>query len=110
MDCDHQHQPSCIPLFYNEIEKDDADIISGSRYLDPENNGTAKPPPERVIINKKITILLNQMLNLKLTDSFCGFKAYRVESLKKLKLTENGYGLPLQLWIQVRQPMFESMK
>ena len=100
MDCDYQHQPSWIPQFFKEIRRDDADIISGSRYLGPAYQGETKPPAERVAINKKITTLLNQTLELKLTDSFCGFKAYRVESLKKLKLTEKGYGLPLQLWIQ----------
>ena len=100
MDCDHQHQPSWIPQFFKEIRRNDADIISGSRYLDTAYQGEKKPPAERVAINKKITALLNQTLELKITDSFCGFKAYRVESLKKLKLTEKGYGLPLQLWVQ----------
>ncbi|GAG20438.1 unnamed protein product, partial [marine sediment metagenome] len=35
-----------------------------------------------------------------ITDSFCGFKVYRMEGLKKLELTEKGYGFPLQLWVQ----------
>lgn len=98
MDCDHQHQPSCIPQFFKNIDKDEADIISGSRYLlstAPEN-----VPVDRLRINRCITALLNSALALELTDAFCGFKAYRVESLKKLKLIETGYGLPLQLWIQ----------
>ncbi|MCA8988422.1 MAG: hypothetical protein KDA78_12305, partial [Planctomycetaceae bacterium] len=34
------------------------------------------------------------------TDSFCGFKAYRTSALKKLRLTIDGYAMPLQLWIQ----------
>jgi len=33
LDCDYQHEPSYIPQFYIEIKKNDADIISGSRYL-----------------------------------------------------------------------------
>jgi dolichol-phosphate mannosyltransferase len=37
---------------------------------------------------------------LQLTDAFCGFKAYRVESLQKLDLTEQGYAMPLELWVQ----------
>jgi len=100
MDCDHQHQPSRILHFLKEIEKNDADIISGSRYLYMENLGSAKPPPERVAINRQITYLLNNILGINLSDSFCGFKAYRVKSLNRLNLTEKGYGLPLQLWIQ----------
>jgi dolichol-phosphate mannosyltransferase len=98
IDCDHQHEPSCIPRFYSEIEKDDADIISGSRYLDAARPLTA--PPERIAINKKVTRMLNESLGLSLTDSFCGFKAYRASSVTRLTLTETGYRFPLQLWIR----------
>ncbi len=51
-------------------------------------------------MNRCITALLNSALGIDITDAFCGFKAYRVSALKKLKLTEKSYGLPLQLWIQ----------
>ena len=39
-------------------------------------------------------------MGLSLTDTFCGFKAYRVASLAKLAITEPGYGMPLELWVQ----------
>jgi dolichol-phosphate mannosyltransferase len=35
-----------------------------------------------------------------LTDAFCGFKAYRREALAKLHITETGWGMPLQAWVQ----------
>ena len=41
-----------------------------------------------------------QTLGLKLTDSFCGFKAYRVSSLPAFDVTELGYAMPLQHWVQ----------
>ena len=47
-----------------------------------------------------ITELLNERFGLNLTDSFCGFKAYRVDSLARLRITELGYAMPLQLWVQ----------
>lgn len=100
IDCDHQHEPSYIPHFYSEIEKDNADIISGSRYLRIMNSGSAPLPADRVAINRKIANMLNQNLDIRLTDSFCGFKAYRIKAIFKLKLTERGYGFPLQLWIR----------
>lgn len=99
MDCDHQHQPSYLPVFCKRIANTLADIISGSRYLE-KNSNTDSVPYERLAINRRITRLLNQELKLALTDAFCGFKAYRVRSLKNINLTENGYGLPLELWIQ----------
>jgi glycosyltransferase involved in cell wall biosynthesis len=100
IDCDHQHEPSYIPHFYSEIENDDADIISGSRYLRQASSDLSAVPAERITINKEITDLLNHSLGLKLTDTFCGFKAYRTSAILKLTLSEEGYGLPLQLWIQ----------
>ena len=103
IDCDHQHEPSYIPRFYFEIKKDNADIISGSRYLRRINLGSVSPPADRVAINRKITNILNQNLGIRLTDAFCGFKAYRTRAVSRLKLTERGYGLPLQLWIQASQ-------
>lgn len=100
IDCDCQHEPSYIPCFCSEIHKDDADIISGSRYLRKTPLGMTRPPADRVSINRRITSMLNQSLPIALTDAFCGFKAYRTESICKIRLTEKGYGLPLQLWIR----------
>lgn len=100
MDCDLQHQPKDIKRFYKEIKNSNYDIISGSRYLNFKKNENIKIPQDRFKINKKITEKLNKITNYNLTDSFCGFKAYKVSALKKLKLTEAGYGMPVQLWIE----------
>jgi len=100
MDCDHQHEPSFIPRFHEVITEDCEDIISGSRYIDVMNHGSMLPPPARLAINRKMTEMINQVLGLKLTDSFCGFKAYRTQKMIDLKLTESGYGFPIQLWIK----------
>jgi dolichol-phosphate mannosyltransferase len=76
-----------------------ADIVSGSRYL-KAFGGNSLPPKERRRINELVTAELNERLGLKLTDAFCGFKAYRVPCLAKLHLTEPGYAMPLELWVQ----------
>jgi len=97
MDCDGQHLPEEIPAFLNQISY--YDIVSGSRYLIP-NSLNQKIPQDRYAINREITEKLNNITGLRLTDSFCGFKAYRVNALKKMNLTESSYGMPLQLWMQ----------
>jgi len=96
IDCDGQHEPQRIPRFVQASH--DYDIVSGSRYLDlfPEDNA---PPPERRMVNEQITTELNHRLSLSLTDAFCGFKAYRTAALAKLDLSEDGYGMPLELWV-----------
>jgi len=98
MDCDEQHEPRRIPAFVRAAAADDADIISGSRYLSQEAGD--QPPADRRSINETITELLNSTLGLSLTDSFCGFKAYRVAALAKLHLTIPGYAFPMQFWVQ----------
>jgi glycosyltransferase involved in cell wall biosynthesis len=99
MDCDEQHEPAKIPMFYAQAIKDEADIISGSRYLQAEA-GEDMPPPDRRNINKVITDLLNDSLKLHLTDAFCGYKAHRVSAMRKLHLTIPGYAFPMQFWVQ----------
>jgi dolichol-phosphate mannosyltransferase len=97
MDCDGQHEPARIPVLLEAIH--DADIVSGSRYLRDFRQDTAAPQ-DRQQINRQITTELNELLGLNLTDTFCGFKAYRGEALTKLHITETGWGMPLQLWVQ----------
>ena len=130
IDCDEQHEPHLISTFLDEINLPlipsfttsplhslqrrglrggqrrgggrSYDIVSGSRYL--KEYSTNNPPPlDRKQINEEITKIINKITGYNLTDSFCGFKAYKVDSLRKLKLTEWGYGMPLQLWIQAWQ-------
>ena len=97
MDCDGQHEPSRIAVLLEAIH--DADIVSGSRYL-RDFRQDSLPPQDRRRINQQITAELNDCLGLDLTDSFCGFKAYRNAVLAKLHITETGWGMPLQLWVQ----------
>lgn len=97
IDCDGQHSPMRIPAFVRAAEQ--ADIVSGSRYLQ-EFPGDTPPPVERRRINELITGLVNSRLGLHLTDAFCGFKAYRSAALSRLDITEAGYAMPLQLWVQ----------
>jgi glycosyltransferase involved in cell wall biosynthesis len=99
MDCDEQHEPKMIPKFIDEIEKDDADIISGSRYLEASGSNGA-PPADRRRINRTLTAVINKQFGLGLTDAFCGFKAHRVCAMRKLRLDEPGYAFPMQFWPQ----------
>lgn len=98
IDCDGQHEPRLIPELVAALAPE-VDIVSGSRYLE-HHAGDSLPPPERRHINELLTRELNERLGLSLTDAFCGFKAYRVEALSKFDITEPGYAMPLQVWVQ----------
>jgi dolichol-phosphate mannosyltransferase len=107
IDCDGQHTPQRIPLFVAAAT--DADIVSGSRYL--ENfDGDSLPPADRRRINQQITAELNRRLGLNLTDTFCGFKAYRASALDALDIKEPGYAMPLELWVQAAHAKLKIME
>jgi dolichol-phosphate mannosyltransferase len=99
MDCDEQHEAAFVPAFQDAARADEVDLVSGSRYL-AAMPGNTPAPMDRRQINARITELLNQRLGLGITDAFCGFKAYRVAALADLCITEPGYAMPLQLWVQ----------
>jgi dolichol-phosphate mannosyltransferase len=97
IDCDGQHQPKRIPQFVEACR--DVDIVSGSRYLETFDGDNA-PPADRRAINVQITKEINECFGLSLTDTFCGFKAYKTSALAQLNITDTGYAMPLQLWVQ----------
>jgi len=109
MDCDEQHEPASIPTFVSAIRESmsgivPADVISGSRYL-PQSPQDDLPPADRRSINATITAEINQriasLLGGPITDSFCGFKAYRIGATRQLQLDIDGYDFPMQFWVQV---------
>jgi glycosyltransferase involved in cell wall biosynthesis len=97
LDCDEQHEPRQIPEFVRRLAG--ADIVSGSRYLDPAAGGDPAPADRRAL-NEEITARIRVLTGYPITDAFCGFKAYRREALRVLRLSEPSYGMPLQVWIQ----------
>jgi len=102
IDCDGQHQPRLIPELAAAVFDDPAgprEMISGSRYL-RTFDGDSAPPEDRRRVNQEITRWLNCQFGWQLTDAFCGFKAYHVPALAKLQITELGYAMPLQVWVQ----------
>ena len=99
MDCDEQHEPEMIPEFIRRIESDQWDIISGSRYLAVREDDHSAPG-DRLLVNRSITTIINELFGWNLTDTFCGFKAHRVSAMRNLSLDEPGYAFPLQLWPQ----------
>ena len=112
IDCDGQHEPRLIPELVARVFEEaarPADIVSGSRYLQVFE-GDSRPPEERRRINQLVTELINDRLSLNLTDAFCGFKAYRVDALPRLSITEFGYAMPLQLWVQAVRSEFRIVE
>ena len=99
MDCDLQHRPEDLIRFVQEPM--DIDLVSGSRYM-PESQSQGHAPGDRMEINGRITALLNSRYNWNLTDSFCGFKRFRLAKIDPSVFSETGYAFPMEFWAYAR--------
>ena len=101
-DADMQHDPTTIPEIIEKMETENhVDIVSTSRYLDPEKVYLANNVPyDRFLVNMNLSKLINILYNFKLTDSFCGLKGYRVCRVEQMfKMRDVGYSSPIEFWI-----------
>ncbi len=99
LDGDLQHPPSFIPRFLRALEGCRG-IASGTRYH-PASPRRSDPPPQRRRLNRWMTWWIRRSLGLPITDAFCGYKAYHRGALRQLEIQEDGYGMPLEVWVQV---------
>jgi glycosyltransferase involved in cell wall biosynthesis len=81
MDADGQHNPAEIPLFLKKLEESGADIVVGSRIL---GSNYANAPLARRYFLPKLTSVINLLTGYNLTDSMCGFRAFRSASLRRV--------------------------
>lgn len=95
LDLDGQHPPEYLLTFLNFI--DTADVVSGSRYLLTSPRLSKPRAPQ---INQFFTKVINDLFNLNITDVGCGMKAVSTDLLRNIRLTESGYGMPLEFWCQ----------
>ena len=90
--------PDEVVVVFNKREHGSEDIAR--HYAERRGVPTKQVVGFYMPINETITRELNELLGLELTDAFCGFKAYRRDVLPRFQLTETGWGMPLQLWVQ----------
>jgi glycosyltransferase involved in cell wall biosynthesis len=89
-DADLEYDPHEYPTILRPLFESRADVVYGSRFL----GGSA----HRVLYfwhrvgNGLLTLLSNMCTNLNLTDMETGFKAFRRETIQKIKIQENRFG------------------
>lgn len=96
VDGDLQHDTSEIVNLLKPLKSNEADFVIGSRFLKTNN----------LPLIKRFSIpLLNFIMRLitkqNLTDTQSGFRGFRTEILKSLKLKNNDMGLSLEILFQI---------
>ena len=101
-DSDGQHVVSEIENIIEPIQKNEADIVIGSRFLNNNND----VPGYRKIGIKLITQVTNASIKKHFTDSQSGFRAYKKQVLDNIVLTEQGMGISTEILIKATEKKF----
>jgi glycosyltransferase involved in cell wall biosynthesis len=80
MDGDGQHDPHDIPRFVTTLQETGCDFVVGSRRLGASYEGE---PFFRRTFLPTLTHVINLFTGYRLTDSMCGFRAFRASSLRR---------------------------
>jgi glycosyltransferase involved in cell wall biosynthesis len=85
---DNQYDPAIIPKLCAAIERGEADIVLGSRWLglDPARAGM---PWWKRLANRFLTVLENHVLGLELSEYHTGYRAYSRQFLEAIPFLEN---------------------
>tara|TARA_B100000378_G_C17987918_1_gene392828 strand:- start:47 stop:940 length:894 start_codon:yes stop_codon:yes gene_type:complete len=102
-DGDGQHRVEDIKKIIEPIEKNEIDLVIGSRFLNEEQ----KVPQYRKLGIKLITKITNANLKEKITDSQSGFRAYSKEVISKLKTSDMGMGVSTEILIKASSLNFK---
>ena len=102
-DGDGQHRVEDIKKIVEPIEKNEIDLVIGSRFLNEEQ----KVPQYRKLGIKLITKITNANLKEKITDSQSGFRAYSKEVISKLKTSDMGMGVSTEILIKASSLNFK---
>ncbi len=81
MDADGQHDPAEIPLFVEKMNRTGVDIVVGSRILGSNYQGA---PWARRFFLPSLTRLINLLTGYRMTDSMCGFRVFKADSLRRV--------------------------
>ena len=98
-DADMEYDPFEYPLLLDPILKDKADVVFGSRFLNPK--------PHRVlyythyVANKLLTNFSNLFTNLNLTDMETCYKVFTKKVVEQLDLKQNRFGFETEVTAKV---------
>jgi glycosyltransferase involved in cell wall biosynthesis len=90
-DADMEYDPCDVPALIEPIQRDAADVVYGSRL----SGGR----PQRAYLfwhlvgNRFLSLLTGLLFNTTITDMETGYKAFRLDALRQLSLTEDRFGI-----------------
>jgi glycosyltransferase involved in cell wall biosynthesis len=98
-DADLEYDPGEIPEVIQPIISGEADVVYGSRFL--VRKASRVLYFYHFLANKALTFTSNLFTNINLTDVETGYKAFRSEIMRQMKITSSGYGFEIEVTAKV---------
>ena len=96
MDGDLQHLPEEAPLMIAEAQRTDADVVLGERRFDP-----GAMPASRFHANRIGSLVLSRFIGVPVRDTQCGFRLFKVEALRRMRLRARGYDIETEMLVKL---------
>jgi glycosyltransferase involved in cell wall biosynthesis len=94
-DADMEYDPADVPALVEPIERGAADVVFGSRLVGGR--------PQRAYLfwhlvgNRVLSLLTNVLYNTTISDMETGYKAFRIDVLRSLRLTHDDFAIEPEL-------------
>jgi glycosyltransferase involved in cell wall biosynthesis len=98
LDGDMQHLPYETPRLLEAALVTGADVVIGERRFDP-----ARMPASRYHANRIGSRALSSFVGVPIDDTQCGFRVFRAETLRKMRLSARGYDIETEMLIKLRR-------
>ncbi len=86
---DGQYAPEYLPQMISPIKEGHAELVLGSRMLDRMKALEGNMPLYKWIGNQTLTFLQNRFLGTNLSEFHTGYRAFKVDALKRIPFANN---------------------
>lgn len=107
IDGDGQDYPEEIPLLLAEMDKG-ADLVNGSKFIGRLKEGAISVP--NYFGNRFMSGLINLLFGVRITDSQAGFRCFRLDKLRGIRLTAKEYEIETEMLIKAIRRGFKIVE
>jgi glycosyltransferase involved in cell wall biosynthesis len=86
---DGQYEPTLIPRMVEPILDGRADLVLGSRFVEPGGALAGGMPKYKFVANRALTMIENRVLGTELSEMHTGYRAYSRDLLMRIPFLRN---------------------
>lgn len=101
MDADLQHRPEEVPYFYDLYQKEEVDLIIGTR-----DYSGGQMPCLRFLVNKTTSIVTSLLSGVRIHDSQSGFRLISTDILEQINLRTKRFQMETEIIVKAARKNF----